>query len=215
MAIGPVSVGSSPYTLTAATKTVLGGIKVGSNLTVTADGTVSAPAPYALTADKITAALGFSPASAASTAQLPYSIVYDHSYVGTGTTSNTIPLAADYDAIALIYADKKTYPPETELSRQFALKAMITQGTGSFSQNYICLKGLPDTQTGADKVNPGMIVIRGGSNGSSTFLYYKDHELHLSSTSNFDVGAGFACNSSSCQYHVFGIRYNSDILPVT
>lgn len=45
---GILSATGGDYTLPAATDTILGGIKVGANLSATADGTLSAPAPYQL-----------------------------------------------------------------------------------------------------------------------------------------------------------------------
>jgi hypothetical protein len=47
--------------LPVATPTILGGVKVGDNLTIDENGKLSGAAPYSLTADKITTALGFAP----------------------------------------------------------------------------------------------------------------------------------------------------------
>ena len=50
MAFGPLAVGTTPYTLPAATATTLGGVKVGTGLYITPDGTLSAAEQYALPA---------------------------------------------------------------------------------------------------------------------------------------------------------------------
>lgn len=57
--------------LRAATTTVLGGIKVGDNLSIDADGKLNGAAPYALTAAKVTAALGFTPTRIISSTSAP------------------------------------------------------------------------------------------------------------------------------------------------
>lgn len=44
MAFGPVSIGGNTYTLPPATKESLGGVKVGDNLSISEDGTLSADA---------------------------------------------------------------------------------------------------------------------------------------------------------------------------
>lgn len=61
--------------LRAATTTVLGGIKVGDNLSIDADGKLNGAAPYALTAAKVTAALGFTPTRIISSTDAPPSDV--------------------------------------------------------------------------------------------------------------------------------------------
>ena len=57
--------------LRAATTTVLGGIKVGDNLSIDTDGKLNGAAPYTLTADKITTALGFAPTRVISSTDAP------------------------------------------------------------------------------------------------------------------------------------------------
>ena len=57
--------------LRAATTTVLGGIKVGDNLSIDTDGKLNGAAPYTLTADKITTALGFAPTRVISSTSAP------------------------------------------------------------------------------------------------------------------------------------------------
>lgn len=54
-----------------ATATTLGGIKVGDNLSIDADGKLNGAAPYALTAAKVTAALGFAPTRVISSTDAP------------------------------------------------------------------------------------------------------------------------------------------------
>lgn len=61
--------------LRAATADILGGIKVGNNLSIDADGKLNGAAPYALTAAKVTAALGFTPANVISSTDAPPSDV--------------------------------------------------------------------------------------------------------------------------------------------
>jgi hypothetical protein len=124
MAFGPVSVGSAPYTLPAATASTLGGIKAGKNITIAADGTASAPDPYTLTSDKIAAALGYAPASAASAAQLPYSITYEGSYVGTAPTSTQL---STNNEKCDNYATKAN-PVKTTLSREYDVVVFINAG---------------------------------------------------------------------------------------
>lgn len=123
MAYGPAFVGSTPYTLPAATASTLGGIKAGKNITVAADGTASAPDPYTLTSEKIIAALGYAPASAASAAQLPYSITYEGSYVGTAYR--------DYLSVSdpggSTYATE-TNPVKTTLSKEYDVVVFLEAG---------------------------------------------------------------------------------------
>lgn len=126
MAYGPAFVGSTPYTLPAATASTLGGIKAGKNITVAADGTASAPDPYTLTSEKIIAALGFTPASAASTAQLPYSITYEGSYVGTAYRD---PLYVS-DPGGSTYATE-TNPVKTTLSKKYDVVVFLDAGKNS------------------------------------------------------------------------------------
>lgn len=121
MAFGPVSVGSAPYTLPAATASTLGGIKAGKNITIAADGTASAPDPYTLTSDKIAAALGYAPASAASAAQLPYSITYEGSYVGTAPADERLSTNNDkVDGYAT-----EANPVKTTLSKEYDVVVFI------------------------------------------------------------------------------------------
>lgn len=123
MAFGPVSVGSAPYILPAATASTLGGIKAGKNITIAADGTASAPDPYTLTSDKIAAALGYAPASAASATQLPYSITYEGSYVGTAYSDRLSirdPGGKDYAT--------ETNPVKTTLSKEYDVVAFLEAG---------------------------------------------------------------------------------------
>lgn len=123
MAFGPVSVGSVPYTLPAATASTLGGIKAGKNITIADDGTASAPDPYTLTGDKIAAALGYTPASAASAAQLPYSITYEGSYVGTAYRDplyTSDPGGKDYAT--------ETNPIKTTLSKEYDVVVFLEAG---------------------------------------------------------------------------------------
>lgn len=57
--------------LRAATEDILGGIKVGNNLSIDADGKLNGAAPYALTAAKVTAVLGFTPTRVISSTSAP------------------------------------------------------------------------------------------------------------------------------------------------
>lgn len=124
MAFGPVSVGSAPYILPAATASTLGGIKAGKNITIAADGTASAPDPYTLTSDKIAAALGYAPASAASAAQLPYSITYEGSYVGTAPTSTQL---STNNEKCDNYATEAN-PVKTTLSKEYDVVVFLEAG---------------------------------------------------------------------------------------
>ena len=97
MAYGPLAVGSSPYTLPAATADTLGGIKVGDNLNIDADGKLSGPAPYTLTEEDISAKLGFAPSKitcgtadlTAGSSELTDGAVYLVYSDGTQTASET------------------------------------------------------------------------------------------------------------------------------
>lgn len=130
MAFGPVSVGSAPYTLPAATASTLGGIKAGKNITIAPDGTASAPDPYTLTSEKIIAALGFTPASATSTAQLPYSITYEGSYVGTAVGDSI------YNSNNPNYATEAN-PVKTTLSREYDVVVFLDAcAKGRWVSNY-------------------------------------------------------------------------------
>ena len=201
----------APYTLPPATTNALGGVKVGSGLSIGTDGTL------ALTAADLNRVLGFSPAPA----QLPYRIVYDHSYVGTGkpgTQSSPIqiPLAANYDAIAVIKTEVASYPEGRETTRQRVLLELVTQEAAyhTFKQNYLCLQGLPSTTfTAADKINSGLIVLQDLWNPSDLYLRYKNRTLELYVDDGLHYLPVGAWNDAAYQYHVFGITLDSSVLP--
>lgn len=182
MAFGPVSVGSAPYTLPAATASTLGGIKAGKNITIADDGTASAPDPYTLTSDKIAAALGYTPASAASAAQLPYSITYEGSYVGTAyrdplytsdpggkdyaTETNPIKttLSKEYDVVVFLDAGKNgqwgVSTSETCPERFAFLRLM--QVSEKFTESYVVMSALTSDWTrGLSKTSDSNDVNRG------------------------------------------------------
>ena len=87
-----------------ATSTVLGGIKVGDNLSIDADGKLNGAAPYTLTADKITAALGYAPTRIISSTSAPPSDVSSYpdgtlwiTYSATATTASADVAVDDTD----------------------------------------------------------------------------------------------------------------------
>lgn len=91
----------TPYSLPTATASRLGGIKIGSNLTVSSDGTVSAPAAYTLTAAKINTALGYNLADKLTRLERMMTMDGKLIYTGTGIANNnthtmTIPTWVDY-----------------------------------------------------------------------------------------------------------------------
>lgn len=90
--------------LRAATADILGGIKVGNNLSIDADGKLNGAAPYALTAAKVTAALGFTPANVISSTDAPPSDVSAYpdgtlwiTYSATATTASADEAVDDTD----------------------------------------------------------------------------------------------------------------------
>ena len=208
MAFGPVSVGSAPYTLPAATQNTLGGIKVGSNLSVN-KGVLSAPAPYTLTADKIKTALGFTPASAAAAATVPYSITYEGCHVGTGgytyeSSPTVLPLSKSYDALGIIVVTNAG-------SNQFSgdvlvrlLLELLTHENLAFADYFIPMRNLPTSWTTIDNIKSGTMVYDGKWD-NITFVNFRKNG------NNFEVYAGTAnvgwgLNTSNTAYHYFGIN---------
>lgn len=204
------------YTLPPATQTTLGGIKVGANLTMSTDGVLSGAAPYTLTRDKIAAALGFTPAPSC----LPCSIIYDHSYTGTGEAGSAdssvwIPLNGDYDAIAVIRTKTADYAKGSELARQRVLFELLTMEAAgdTFKSNYIALKRLPSTAfKAANSVNSGLIVMSGIWNNSAVYMQYKSRTLKMYWGGSGSKQPDQVWNASGYQYHVFGITLNNDVL---
>ena len=94
--------------LRAATTTVLGGIKVGDNLSIDADGKLNGAAPYALTAAKVTAALGYAPTRIISSTDAPPS---DVSAYPDGTLWITYSTSASADEAV---DDTDIHVPEDE-----------------------------------------------------------------------------------------------------
>lgn len=94
--------------LRAATTTVLGGIKVGDNLSIDADGKLNGAAPYALTAAKVTAALGYAPTRIISSTDAPPS---DVSAYPDGTLWITYSASASADEAV---DDTDIHVPEDE-----------------------------------------------------------------------------------------------------
>lgn len=173
---------------------------------------------------EVTKAVSDALTEVAGASSLPYTIVYDQSYVGTGTwqdsigNSRTITLHGDYDAVGVITTAKSTYPVDTEKARQCLLKELVTLESPitAFCQNYITLKGLPATSTAANKLGlPGLVVIYNRWATSDTSVSYKDRQLRLTDNTTTNNYGTYSWNNASNQYHVFGITLNSSILPVS
>ena len=187
--------------LPVATPTTLGGIMAGDNLTVTEDGTLS------LTKAGVCGALGYTPAA------LPYSITYDHSYTGTGEKGSAdapvvIPLAQDYDAVAVISVGTD-YTVGTEAARQRMLLELVTgeNASSNFANNWVSLKVLSSNFVSGDKVG-GLNVLGGKWSYPNTYLRRSGKALEVYSSI-----PALAWNAVSTQYHVFGITMPSTILP--
>lgn len=122
--------------LRAATADILGGIKVGNNLSIDADGKLNGAAPYALTAAKVTAALGFTPANVISSTDAPPSDVSAYpdgtlwiTYSATATTASADEAVDDTDIHILedeTVADDSTDAPEDTVQDETAVTETTT-----------------------------------------------------------------------------------------
>lgn len=218
MAFGPVSVGSAPYTLPAATQNTLGGIKVGSNLSVN-KGVLSAPAPYTLTADKIKTALGFTPASAAAAATVPYSITYEGCHVGTGAVTSAdspvvFPLSKSYDAMGVITCSTgkgETVNPFSSKNYMRILLELITHesSSGSFKSDFIPLAMLSESWTNPYNLPTPVCVIGGdwpGTLGTSEARMIRKNGNNFEIYTQVSQTPTYAYNTQNVAYHYFGIN---------
>lgn len=122
--------------LRAATADILGGIKVGNNLSIDADGKLNGAAPYALTAAKVTAALGFTPANVISSTDAPPSDVSAYpdgtlwiTYSATATTASADEAVDDTDIHVPedeTVADDSTDAPEDTVQDETAVTETTT-----------------------------------------------------------------------------------------
>lgn len=122
--------------LRAATADILGGIKVGNNLSIDADGKLNGAAPYALTAAKVTAALGFTPANVISSTDAPPSDVSAYpdgtlwiTYSATATTEYADEAVDDTDIHVPedeTVADDSTDAPEDTVQDETAVTETTT-----------------------------------------------------------------------------------------
>ena len=152
-------------------------------------------------------------------AQFPYRIVYDHSYDGTGSHGTAyspvrIPLAGDYDAVAVIRTEMRAYPADSESPKRRVLLELVTQEAAynTFKDNYITLAGLPASFVSAGAVNPGLNVMYGNWSLNSTYLRYQDRTLELYLDESIHTLPHLVWNESGLQYHVFGITWNGGTL---
>lgn len=116
-----------------ATDAVLGGVKVGDNLSIDSDGRLSGAAPYTLTADKITTALGFAPTRVISSTSAPPSDVSaypDGTLWITYSTSASADEAVDDTDIHTpddeTVADDSTDAPEDTVQDETAITETTT-----------------------------------------------------------------------------------------
>lgn len=122
--------------LRAATADILGGIKVGNNLSIDADGKLNGAAPYALTAAKVTAALGFTPANVISSTDAPPSDVSAYpdgtlwiTYSATATTASADEAVDNTDIHVPedeTVADDSTDAPEDTVQDETAVTETTT-----------------------------------------------------------------------------------------
>lgn len=122
--------------LRAATADILGGIKVGNNLSIDADGKLNGAAPYALTTAKVTAALGFTPANVISSTDAPPSDVSAYpdgtlwiTYSATATTASADEAVDDTDIHVPedeTVADDSTDAPEDTVQDETAVTETTT-----------------------------------------------------------------------------------------
>lgn len=218
MAYGPVSVGSAPYALPAATASTLGGVKVGSNLSIDANGKLSAPDPYSLTADKITAALGFTPASAASAAQLPYSITYEGCYVGTGKSIRATPLTLTFsqlhDMFGVIWLKKSDFPRGSEKEKLRVLHELLTAeaSEGTLKSNIAPMRNLPTSLTSSSEIakDIGYVAINNEWNRAWYSLCRNDKVVTVKNTRPSTVAdsSTMEWNGSDYVHFIFGIDLN-------
>ncbi len=89
------------YTLPAADPNTLGGVKIGANLSISKDGTISVAAPYVLTSAGIAAALGYAPYSAANPSGFITQAAIDALKLGSAASQSTTA----FDAAGLAAAE--------------------------------------------------------------------------------------------------------------
>lgn len=169
-----IASGANKYTLPNATSTSLGGVKVGSNITVSS-GTIS------LTKANVTAALGYTPISTAYTLPNATSTTLGGVKVGNNITvsSGTISLTKANVTAALGYT-----PPQSDTNTTY------TAGTG------VTLSGTVFKVTSSDLCESLALLAPGTANVDSEAYIITAHSTNSSSTLYFNRPAKYIVNST-------------------
>ena len=135
-------------------------------------------------------------------AQLPYSIIYEHMYTGTGSTGSVsspvkIQLSQSYDAIGVIIQ-----APSQLLSD---VRRILTSTV--FENNYLHLDVLSTTFKDQNSISGFYMYTEGSATySSSIYMRYANNLLEMYSTSSSTIHRIW--NRANYKYYVFGIKFN-------
>lgn len=174
------------YTLPAATSSSLGGVKIGSNITV-ASGTIS------LTSGNVTSALGYTPAKTSDIPEIPIALPnpYALSIIAGGSTTNytgssasnlnldnifakTLSSVDTPGKVGIFYGDASSYSVSTVYVTSNNPDAVIvvpTATTVTFGSNYVKMDGLDELSGGSYKcycityIKVGLVLVNGAIYG--------------------------------------------------
>lgn len=161
-------------------------------------------------------ACSFSPAS------LPYNLVYDCYYEGTGSKGSAsapiqIRLHGDYDALVFVQGEKSTYTKKyCEWNMvNFVLATGNKDAVAGFkaiTYSYISIYGLPSTFTAAGNLHHKCLIQQSGTwnwdGTSSIYVRYNSRLLEL-----YCTGSNAYYNENNFRYYVFGLTSNNYSMP--
>lgn len=186
--------------MSAADKAKLDGIAAGAN-------------NYTLTSSKVISALGYTPASAATAAQMPYSITYEGMYTGTGASLASTPLAVTlskvYDAVGFIRV-AADFQKTTDTLQNMLLYALTTQYNSNYDQafrsSFVPFRALSASYNNK-QASVGYMVFEDTNNDVVIQPRRDGSTLYITASSGFST----KMNASGYRYFYFGLDLNSSI----
>lgn len=186
------------YTLKAATADTLGGIKVGKNLSITNDGTLSGEDPYQLTDSEIKAALGYVPMKSI------FDITYCGVYKGAGRSGSAtspgvqLQLPTPCDAIVIAKSTSAIEPPDMNFIKILNIAS---------SEFFIPVDQLTSDWQSAESLQSQGIIMNKQNGGTDLYLRVVDNTLQMYVTNS--AGYEYIANLSSKYYHYYGLKLNA------
>lgn len=149
----------------------------------------------------------------ASSSILPYTMMYDGYYVGTGksiyNTPLQIPISKEYDAINIILADTE-YKDSSRARRSAVLRKLVYNDADlPASIAFISLTGIPNEFTPSSdlKTTVGNIVYSGYVNTEHLLFRKTDSGLEVKSSVNTSEWNS-SLNVRNSTYYIFGVNLN-------